>query len=98
MTVYLVISLPEIPYIHHIYLALANPSHVGLHLTVRAMCSLLSRVLACVWLCSWCVAAFLCRSWARMFMLLCVCVTCVPYLNYTCWRACGSVAGNYALA
>ena len=26
MTVYLVISLPKIPYIHHIYMVLANPS------------------------------------------------------------------------
>ena len=25
MTVYLIISLPEIPYIHHIYMVLANP-------------------------------------------------------------------------
>jgi hypothetical protein len=26
MTVYLVISLPKIPYIHHIYMVLANPA------------------------------------------------------------------------
>jgi len=28
MTVYLVISLPKIPYIHRIYMVLANPTHV----------------------------------------------------------------------
>jgi len=28
MTVYLVISLPKIPYIHCIYMVLANPTHV----------------------------------------------------------------------
>jgi len=28
MTVYLVISLPKIPYIHRIYMVLANPRHV----------------------------------------------------------------------
>jgi len=28
MTVYLVISLPKIPYIHHIYMVLANPANV----------------------------------------------------------------------
>ena len=27
MTVYLVISLPKIPYIHRIYMVLANPNH-----------------------------------------------------------------------
>jgi len=27
MTVYLVISLPKIPYIHRIYMVLANPTH-----------------------------------------------------------------------
>ena len=29
MTVYLVISLPKIPYIHRIYMVLANPNHKG---------------------------------------------------------------------
>jgi hypothetical protein len=28
MTVYFVISLPKIPYIHRIYMVLANPTHV----------------------------------------------------------------------
>jgi hypothetical protein len=28
MTVYLVISLPKIPYIHRIYMVLANPIHM----------------------------------------------------------------------
>ena len=28
MTVYLVISLPKIPYIHRIYMVLANPTHI----------------------------------------------------------------------
>jgi len=27
MTVYFVISLPKIPYLHHIYMVLANPTH-----------------------------------------------------------------------
>jgi hypothetical protein len=27
MTVYLIISLPKIPYIHRIYMVLANPSY-----------------------------------------------------------------------
>ena len=27
MTVYLVISLPKLPYIHRIYMVLANPTH-----------------------------------------------------------------------
>jgi len=31
MTVYLMISLPRIPYIHCIYMALANPIHDGIH-------------------------------------------------------------------
>jgi len=29
MTVYLVISLPKIPYIHRIYMVLANPTYYG---------------------------------------------------------------------
>jgi hypothetical protein len=29
MTVYLMISLPKIPYIHHIYMVLANPNYNG---------------------------------------------------------------------
>jgi len=29
MTVYMVISLPKIPYIHHIYMVLANPKYLG---------------------------------------------------------------------
>jgi len=28
MTVYLVISLPRIPYVHRIYMVLANPTHL----------------------------------------------------------------------
>jgi hypothetical protein len=28
MTIYLMISLPKIPYIHRIYMVLANPNHV----------------------------------------------------------------------
>jgi len=28
MTVNLVISLPKIPYVHHIYMVLANPTYV----------------------------------------------------------------------
>ena len=35
MTVYLVISLPEIPYTHRIYMVLANPTHASL-----CMCSI----------------------------------------------------------
>jgi len=31
MTVYLVISLPKIPYINGIYMVLANPSHFFAH-------------------------------------------------------------------
>ena len=31
MTVYLVISLPKIPYIHRIYMVLANPSYTQLY-------------------------------------------------------------------
>jgi hypothetical protein len=34
LTVYLVISLPTIPYIHRIYMVLANPNHVALWLKV----------------------------------------------------------------
>jgi hypothetical protein len=30
MTVYLVISLPKIPYMHRIYMVLANPTHVSM--------------------------------------------------------------------
>jgi len=29
MTVYLMISLPKVPYIHRIYMVLANPNYVG---------------------------------------------------------------------
>jgi len=29
MTVYLVISLPRIPYVHHVYMVLANPIHMS---------------------------------------------------------------------
>ena len=32
MTVYLVTSLPNMPYIHRIYMVLANPSHIAQHL------------------------------------------------------------------
>jgi hypothetical protein len=28
MTVYLVISLPKVPYMHRLYMVLANPTHV----------------------------------------------------------------------
>jgi hypothetical protein len=31
MTVYLVISLPKVPYIHRIYMVLANPTHASLY-------------------------------------------------------------------
>jgi len=40
MTVYLVISLPKIPYIHRIYMVLANPMYV-VNLSVRG-CSKLA--------------------------------------------------------
>jgi len=35
MTVYLMISLPKIPYIHRIYMVLANPTHLS-HFTIAA--------------------------------------------------------------
>jgi len=34
MTVYMVISLPNIPYTHRIYVVLANPNYRGLHLAM----------------------------------------------------------------
>ena len=30
MSVYLVIYLPKVPYMHHIYMVLANPTHVAI--------------------------------------------------------------------
>jgi hypothetical protein len=31
LTVYMVISLPKIPYIHHIYMVLANPTYMTMY-------------------------------------------------------------------
>jgi len=42
MTVYMVISLPKLPYTHRIYMVLANPTSSSLHQTIR-----LGRL--CVW-------------------------------------------------
>jgi hypothetical protein len=35
VTVYLVISLPKLPYVHHIYMVLANSRHMRLKLILR---------------------------------------------------------------
>ena len=46
MTVYLVISLPKIPYIHRIYMVLANPTHVcALCFHLRAVTDMLALVI-----------------------------------------------------
>jgi hypothetical protein len=40
MTVYLMISLPKVPYTHRIYMVLANPIYVGSDLSPPAYCVL----------------------------------------------------------
>ena len=42
MTVYLVISQPKIPYIHRIYMVMANPTHVSSSFYTRFIASALA--------------------------------------------------------
>ena len=44
MTVYLVISLPKIPYVHRVYIVLANPTHNTTHTHVHAQIHMLNYI------------------------------------------------------
>ena len=68
MTVYLVISLPKIPYIHRIYMFLANPNYdlllAGDPLLIAERCLSL-----------WCPR----NCGLMLFISLCYCSVCFPY-------------------
>jgi hypothetical protein len=50
MIVYLVISLPKIPYMHCIYMVLANPTYIPFHLDLSSfLSSFLCLEDACTW-------------------------------------------------